>query len=269
MFFVPIHTKIMFNLNLYKEKLTTDIYGKSIEYYPKLDSTNTKARELIYKKIKNGTVVITDNQTEGRGRQSNKWISIPQKSLTFSIILFPEALPNQINIYSLIAGLAISDCLIEYDIPTQLKWPNDILINNKKVGGILCESKISRGAVKSLVIGVGLNVNETIGEFPKDLCKIVTSLMIEMGEQYSKEILLAKIINYFEKRINQIDDLDLHFMDWENRCVHINKTISFFDGINYFQGTFKGLSSTGQATITIDDRDFKFDSGETSQIDFK
>jgi len=258
----------MFDINLYKNKLSTNYIGHSIQYYTRLDSTNTKAWELIYKKTNDGTVVITDNQTAGRGRQANKWISINDKSLTFSIVLYPKASPNQINLYSLIAGLAITDCLIEYDIPAQLKWPNDILFNNKKIGGILCESKISGGAIKSLVCGIGLNVNETIEKLPEKLRKIATSLMIERGEQYSKEILLAKIINYLEKRINQIDDLDLHFMDWENRCVHINKTISFFDGINYFQGTFKGLSSTGQATITIDDRDFKFDSGEISQIDF-
>ena len=84
----------MFNLNLYKKKISTDLFGQSIQYYPKLDSTNTKAWELIAEKIENGTVVITDNQTAGRGRQSNKWISIPGKSLTFSIILYPNIQPK-------------------------------------------------------------------------------------------------------------------------------------------------------------------------------
>ena len=88
----------MFNTNLYKEKLSTDYIGQSIKHYPILDSTNTKAWELVSKNAPNGTVVITDNQLKGRGRQANKWISIPDKSLTFSIILYPNALPSQINL---------------------------------------------------------------------------------------------------------------------------------------------------------------------------
>ena len=91
----------MFNINLYKKKLSTQILGQSIQYFPKLNSTNTKAWELISENAKNGTVVITDNQLKGRGRQSNKWSSTPGKSLTFSVILYPDVLPNQVNLYSL------------------------------------------------------------------------------------------------------------------------------------------------------------------------
>ncbi len=186
----------MFNLNLYKKKLSTDFIGQVIQYYLKLDSTNTKAWKLIFKNTPTGTVVITDDQLKGRGRQSNKWISIPGKSLTFSIIMYPNSIPSQINLYSLITGLAITDCLIENNIQAQLKWPNDILINGKKVGGILCESKISGGLIKSLVIGIGLNVNETIDDFPKDLRLNATSLIIKSGIQYQLELLLANILNH-------------------------------------------------------------------------
>ena len=158
----------MFNINLYKDKLSTDFVGQSIKYYPQLDSTNTKAWELVSENTDNGTVVITDNQTKGRGRQSNKWFSVTDKSLTFSVILYPNVQPKQINLYSLVAGLSITDYLNENNIQAQLKWPNDILINSKKVGGVLCESKITGGLIKSLVIGIGLNVNERIAEFSKE-----------------------------------------------------------------------------------------------------
>jgi len=250
-----------FNLNLYKENLSTDIFGKIIQYYPKLDSTNTKAWELISEKPKNGTVVITNNQMAGRGRQSNKWISIPNKSLTFSIILYPNALLNQINLYSLFTGLAITDCLIENNIQAQLKWPNDVLINDKKVGGILSESKISSGLINSLVIGIGLNVNEDFADLPIELHNKATSVKIESGKQYQLETLLANIINYLEYRINN-RDTNSQLFDWEKHCAHLNQKVNFRSGNKNVNGVFKGLSSAGQAIITIKNKEVKFDSGE-------
>jgi BirA family biotin operon repressor/biotin-[acetyl-CoA-carboxylase] ligase len=257
----------MFNLNTYKEKLSTDFIGQSIQYYPKLDSTNAKAWELVSENTQNGTVVITDNQTKGRGRQSNKWISIPDKSLTFSIILYPNAPPNKINLYSLIAGLAITDCLNEYDIQAKLKWPNDILIKGKKAGGILCESKINGGVIKSMVIGIGLNVNDKTEEFPEVLRKNATSLMIENGKQYQLEILLAKFLNHLEHRIKN-KETNLQLLDWEKRCAHLNQKVTFHSGNENVTGVFKGLSSNGQAVITINNEEVIFDSAEIVDIDY-
>ncbi len=251
----------MFNLNLYIEKLSTDLLCQSIKHYPELDSTNTKAWELISENAENGTVVITDNQIKGRGRQANNWNSTQGKSLTFSIILYPDALPSQINLYSLLASLAITDCLIEYNIQAQLKWPNDILIKGKKVGGILCESKISGGVIKSLVIGIGLNINEDISEFPKDLRNNATSLKIERGEQYQLEVLLANILKHLEYRINS-KETKSQLLDWVKRCAHLNQEVTFHSGNQKVKGRFNRLSSIGQAIITIDGNEIKYDSGE-------
>ena len=252
----------MFNLNLYKEKLLTNFFGQSIQYFPKLDSSNTKAWKLISEKVNNGTVVITDNQLKGRGRQANKWNSIPGKSLTFSIILYPNVPPNQINLYSLIAGLAITDCLIENSFKAQLKWPNDILINGKKMGGILCESKISEGVIKSMVIGIGLNINERIDELPEKLQNMATSLMIESGKRHQLETLLANILNHLEHRIQDKDDTHLQLIDWEERCAHLNQKVTFRSGNKTVTGIFKGLSSIGQAIISKNGEEVIFDSGE-------
>ncbi len=252
----------MFDLNIYKEKLSTNYIGQIVQYYPKLDSTNTKAWELISKNTPNGTVIITDNQLKGRGRQSNKWISIPGKSLTFSIIIYPNALPNQTNLYSLIAGLAITDCAVENGIQAKLKWPNDILINDKKAGGILCESKISAGVIQSMVIGIGLNVNAKTTELPETLHKNATSLMIESGTQYKIEILLANILNYLEHRIQNEDKTNSPILDWEKRCAHLSQKVTFHSGNEIVTGIFKGLSSNGQAIISKDGEEVIFDSGE-------
>ncbi len=205
-------------------------------------------------------VVITDNQTKGRGRQSNKWISIQGRSLTFSIIMYPNALPNQVNLYSLITGLAIIDCLIEYDIHAQLKWPNDILINGKKVGGTLCESKISGGKIKSIVIGIGLNVNEEVTDLPVELRNKATSLQIENGKRYQLEILLANILNQLEHRIQ--DKSNIQLSDWGKHCAHLNQRVTFHSGNETVTGVFKGLTSSGQAIIVINNEEVIFNSGE-------
>ena len=251
----------MFILKPYKEKLSTNSIGQSIQYYPKLDSTNTKAWELISQNIASGTVVITDNQTIGRGRQANKWISTPGKSLTFSIIMYPNTLPTQINLYSLIAGLAITDCLIENNIKAQLKWPNDILINEKKVGGILCESKLCEGVIKSIVIGIGLNANEEVTDLFNALRKNATSLQIESGKQYQLEILLANILNHFEHRISN-KETNSQLSDWQKRCAHINQKVTFHSGNKTINGIFKGLRSTGQAILIVNNEEVILNSGE-------
>ena len=251
----------MFNLNIYKEKLSMSVFGQSIQYYPELDSTNTKAWELITENATNGTVVITDNQLKGRGRQSNEWLSTPSENLTFSIILYPNSPLNQINYYSLLAGLAISDCLLEYNISAKLKWPNDVLINCKKVSGILCESKISGGLIKSMVIGIGLNVNVEKTSLAQVL-QNATSLFIESGQQYQLEKLLANILNHLENRIQTIDEPNTQLYDWETRCAHLNQAVTFHVDNQIIRGIFKGLSPTGQAKMLINNKEVCFDSGE-------
>lgn len=251
----------MFNIDLYKKYLVTENLGQDMQYFNELKSTNSKALQLAFKNTENGTVIITDNQTAGRGRQSNKWFSIPKKSLTFSVILYPNCPINQINKYSILTGLAVSDALNELNINYQLKWPNDILVKGKKVGGILCESKVQGESVKTLVIGVGINVNEEKTNFPDYLSDTVTSLKIEGGKQYQLELVLADILNHLEKRINQIDDFDKYLKDWTTHCSHLNQKIRFHSADKIISGVFSGLTATAQAIIIIDKKEEYFDSG--------
>ncbi len=251
----------MFDKNNVKKYLKTSYLGQIIKYYPELDSTNNEALALITKNALNGTVVITDNQTKGRGRQSNKWLSTPSKNLTFSIILYPNSPLNQINYYSMLAGLAITDCLMEHNITAQLKWPNDVFINGKKVGGILCESKIRGEEIKSMVIGIGLNVNVQTDALTKVLHN-ATSLFIESGTTFQREKLLANILNHLENRLQNTDNINPQLKEWEMRCAHLNQAVTFHSDNNFIHGIFKGLSPTGQAKMLIDDKNVYFDSGE-------
>ncbi len=251
----------MFNSELYKQHLKTSNFD-NIKYFDELDSTNSKALELSKSNIANGTVVITDHQTAGRGRQSKKWFSLPGKSLTFSVILFPDCSIDQINRYSIVAGLAVSDSLNELNILTQLKWPNDILIDGKKVGGILCESKIQNNYIKTLVIGIGININEERTDFPSELQLSSTSLFIELGKAQDREQFLASVINNLEVRLNQFTSFNDQIEDWQNRCVHLNKVTKFNYNNKVIKGRFMELTESGEAKILIDGKVQVFNSGE-------
>jgi len=234
----------------------------SIHYYKKLKSTNTKAWELASENATNGTVVYTDSQTAGRGRNQNVWFSIPHKSLTFSMILYPNCLPEKINLYSLIAGLAIADALKKYQIIAKLKWPNDVLINSKKVAGILCESKLQAGKINTLVIGIGLNVNNMILEFPEKIRSTATSLFIETGIEQNLKKLLENIINSIKNRLATIDNVESLIQDWQKSCAHLDQKVHFKNGKNSINGKFIGLSASGETIIDINNKIHKFSSGE-------
>ena len=131
--------------NLIEANLKTNTIGKYIEYYTQLESTNNEAWEIINEGTESGTLIITDNQISGKGRNSNEWKSKSGKSLTFSLIYKPETIPiEKIGIFSILTGISVLDGLKELNINGSLKWPNDIILNNKKVGGILCEAKIQK-----------------------------------------------------------------------------------------------------------------------------
>ena len=201
---------------LIQTNLRTKELGKKIEYYNRLESTNTEAWELIGEGNQNGTVIITDNQTIGRGRKENSWIMIPGKGLAFSLIIENEYPNNYSGLISLITAIAVVESLNKRGIETKLKWPNDIFVNKKKLGGILCETKIIKKKIVMVVIGVGINVNETISEHPENIREHLTT-MFEIS----------------------------------NNCLHLNNKISFYENEKIIEGVFTGLDSNGFAKIEI------------------
>lgn len=251
----------MIDIELYKQYCKTDNFGIII-YFDNLESTNNKALALSQTNAENGTVVITDNQTSGRGRRSNKWYSIPEKSLTFSIILNPNCDITNINKYSILAGLAVTDTLIDIGLIPFLKWPNDVLIDNKKICGILCESKLSGNKVRSVVIGIGLNVNELKSDFLHELHLICTSIYIEQKKTQIRELILASIVNNLYERLANIESFGVHIQDWIERCGHLDQKVSFNYNNIRIKGEFVGLTELGEARIVIEGKEQIFNSGE-------
>ena len=228
-----------------------------MEFFSFTNSTNEDVWEYVKENVSPGFVVITDNQKQGKGRRGNKWHSEPGKSLTFSLLLKPSIKMEKLGLIPLIVGVSVVEGINSFTkLKGSLKWPNDILINDKKVGGILCEHKIIQNK-SHIVLGIGLNVNET--ELSVDISDKATSLCLEAGHPIQREPLLAEILNQFEKNIEAPSATWVS--KWESYCTHLNEPIIFHSSNEIISGTFVGLSETGQANMRIDNREKVFSSG--------
>lgn len=174
--------------------------GKEIVVYDEVESTNSKANELLKQGYPSGTVVIADRQTKGKGRLGRTWISPSGKNLYMSIALKPNIPPKYATMLTLTSVVACTTALRRYtDIPVMIKWPNDMLVDDKKVGGILTEMKIEGEKIKSAVVGIGINVNMTEQDMPDEIKEIASSLKICKGEDFSRGLLAVEIIKEFDK----------------------------------------------------------------------
>ena len=241
--------------NLIQTNLQTTSIGRNIEYFSFTDSTNDDAFELISnKEAKHGMLVITDYQKKGRGRRSNKWISDPGNNLTFSLILEkPEH--NNLGLFSILSGVAIINGIKQFlNIECTLKWPNDIMLNDKKIGGILIEHENNN---PYLVIGIGINVNQE--KIPSELENIASSLRIEKLNPIQREPLLAFILNELEKLYSN-EPLEW-ISSWREYCNHINKKITWNNNDEVIEGLFLDINDDGNAIVNINSKKMIISSG--------
>lgn len=231
--------------NLIQTNLQTSFIGRNIEYFTFTDSTNDDAFELISdNQAENGTIIITDYQKKGRGRRGNNWFSSPGNNLTFSLILKKNN-ENDLGLFSILSGVSIIKGIQQFTgIECKLKWPNDIMLNNKKVGGILIEAKVDS---PYLVIGIGLNVNQD--NIPNELENIASSLKIEKTNPIQREPLLAFILNEFEKLYD--NGSKTWALNWKQYCNHINKKVTFHNNDEIMEGLFLDIDENGNAIIDI------------------
>ena len=203
--------------NLVQTNLRTKFLGQHIEYFTRLKSTNEEAWELADNGAKSGTIIITDNQFGGKGRDGRVWLTVPNKGLTFSIII-EKKIPAKLSGWlPLLAGLSINKALSNFDIDISLKWPNDITLDGRKIGGVLCESKIKGELVYKVVIGIGLNINENKEELDPSLESIATSLHIYSEKIFQRERILAQILNEIEPVIEKFpENTNLIQTDWSS-----------------------------------------------------
>jgi len=249
----------MFSKELYQKNLCTTILGREFNYHPQTNSTNEDAWQCFIDGTPDGTLILTDNQTNGKGRRQKKWFSTPAKSLTFSFVLHSKLELEKMGLLPLLTGISIVKGIESATaIQTGLKWPNDIMLNEKKMGGILIESKQIQNGL-GVVVGVGLNINENAQDIPHNLRNNAISLAMFSGRPHSREQILSAILNEFEALYDT--QMDSIIPLWTDRCIHQNMEVSFHSEQGKQQGIFQGISSQGHAEIQINGETQTFPSG--------
>lgn len=180
------------------ENLVENKMGSNIHFFDSIGSTNTYAKKIALDGCEEGTVVITDQQTEGRGRLGRTWVSKPKTSVLMSIVLRPNVHPTEAPKTTQIAAAALAKALNNMiDADVKIKWPNDVIINKKKISGILTEMSAELDNINYVIVGIGINVN--VDTFPDDIKDIASSIKNETGIEISRTNLIVGIIKEFEK----------------------------------------------------------------------
>lgn len=225
-------------------KLKTSFVGTNFIYYEEADSTNSELlNDLSIKE--HGSVLFANNQVKGRGRLNREWISGKNHSLTFSILLTENISAKNVNIINLAASIAVAQSLENlYQLDVRLKWPNDVLIDRRKVSGILIESQSKGDKLSRVVVGIGINVNQPMFEGGFNITP--TSIKKEFGKSVSRERLLAEILNEFEKLLKKIKHQPETILDtWRSKCKMIGEKIKIVDGDKKMYGVFEDIDENG------------------------
>jgi len=203
-----------------KHGLKNKFIGKAIYHYESLPSTMDRAMDLVFKGAAEGTLVIAEGQTKGRGRLNRLWVSAKYKGIYFSLVIRPKILPQQAPVLTLISAVAICEGLKqELGIEAQIKWPNDILLDNKKIGGILTELSAEMDIVHAIIVGVGINVNND----KKTLPALASSLKEITGAKINRLSLLQGILSCFEERYRQFQKQGMQGI--LDRWCHLSSTL--------------------------------------------
>jgi BirA family transcriptional regulator, biotin operon repressor / biotin---[acetyl-CoA-carboxylase] ligase len=236
--------------------LQTSTLGQVIHYEESVPSTQKIAHDLASNGAVEGTLVIADEQTAGRGRLMREWHSSLGNGVWMSLILKPHLPPQKAPQFTLITAVAVVQAIEEVtELQPQIKWPNDILINGKKVTGILTELQAESDKINSIIIGIGMNVNHSIDHFPDEIQAIATSLAIEQGAQLSR----AKVVQTILERMESLYTLYMKEgftpikLLWESYAVSIGKRIRARTINGTIEGTALGITAEG--VLKIEDQE--------------
>ncbi len=222
-------------------------FGTEIVYREQTESTNSDAQHLAREGAPEGTVVVAESQSRGRGRLGRDWISPAWRNLYLSLILRPPISPAQAPQLGLVAGAAAAAAIQELCPRAALKWPNDVLIDLRKVCGTLTEMEASDDAVAYVIIGIGVNLNMQDDEFPPDLRDKATSLAAVLGREVDRTdfaaLLLQQLELFYDRYLHQ--GFAAIREDWKRLSPFFGQTLEIDDGQRRYRGTALGLADDG------------------------
>lgn len=241
-------------------------FGAKIYEFETIDSTNIFAKNLCKENPKNGTIIISKEQTNGRGRFGNSWESSKDKGLYYSIIFKKSNENLKYETLTLFICLSITKLLEDYSISSYIKWPNDILINGKKVCGILCETT-SNNFEEFVVVGIGINLYHNENDFEGELKRKATSLNLNTPYKIERNFFINNLTNYLFEYYNYFlsNDFENFLLEYTNKSFLVNKKINLNLNGNKLQGTVNGFDKFGKLILkTLDNDLILINSGEVS-----
>lgn len=256
------------NAEKIKNNLDSVRLGSDILVFDAIESTNELARKHLEEGASEGWVLLAESQTRGRGRLGRSWISIPGVGIYMSVILKPRIQPERLPQLTLLAGVAAVQSINEFtNKKAQLKWPNDILLNGKKLSGILSEYHTTQNGETGVIIGIGINANHSPSDFPEDLRPLATSLGIETGDPVDRQTLATSLIRHLDREYDAFlgDNDSAILKKWTDHSDMFGKKIVAARGGKEIQGTAFGLDLRGRLLIrTQQGKELALDSGEIS-----
>jgi BirA family biotin operon repressor/biotin-[acetyl-CoA-carboxylase] ligase len=239
--------------------LTTAFMGRRVIYYRSIGSTNDVARELAAQGAPEGTLVIADEQTAGKGRLGRRWLAPPGTSLLMSLLFRPRSLaPSQAQRLTMICSLAVVEAIEALTgLSAAIKWPNDIVVQGKKAGGILTELGATSERLDHAVVGLGLNVNLDFGaaEPMGELAATATSLSQELGREVSRLALLWRILENVESRYQRLGAGELPHDEWASRLITLHNRVVVDTPQGVVEGWAEGVDADGALILRTDHGD--------------
>ena len=241
-------------------RLHTKWAGQNLHFFQETGSTNPDAKRFAEEGEPHGTTVVAEKQTAGRGRRGRSWESPAGKSVYFTIVVRPAFAPDMASMITLVTALAVAEAIQEVTgLPAGIKWPNDIVVNGKKVVGILTELSVTpeMNEIQFLVAGVGVNVNQdSPEEFPEEIRETATSLKIESGRHIARAALLERILTRFEEDYEVFErDLSLAGLKarYESRLAGKDAGVRVLDPAGEYSGISRGIAETGELIVERED----------------
>lgn len=242
-------------------------WGQNPVYLKEVDSTNIMARKLAEEGAPHGTVVVADTQSAGKGRRGRSWVSPPETGIWMSLVLRPLVLPRHAAALTLVAALAVQKALSEITgVMAEIKWPNDVVVNGKKVCGILTEMSSELDDIRYVVIGIGINVNQNL--FPPEIADKATSLKLETGGEVRRSRIIGRVLWYLETYYDiflQTSDMSQLKDEYMGAMVNRNREVSVLEFSGTWNGVAIGINCDGELMVrTADGTVREVGSGEVS-----
>lgn len=229
--------------------------GREIIFFESIGSTNTAALELAEKGAPHGTVIIADRQAKGKGRLGRTWVSPPRSNIYMTIILRPELEPKDATLLTIMAAVSCAKGVMKSTgLKAEIKWPNDLMVSSKKLGGILTEMKSDPDGIVFAVIGIGINVNsKTKKDFPPDIRGIATSIREELGKIQSRTFIIAEILKELEHwyKVLLAEGRKPLFDEWKRLSSTLGRKVRVTAGRETFIGVAEDIDDEGMLILRL------------------